>query len=186
VPFVLTAAAYIPLNHQSSSRVLDLPVDNAISVVPIFAVPYLAFVPIFWLTILVACVRNRHYLQLVLTATLVYAVSSLTYLLFQTHAPRPDSIPDDIGAGLVRYVYAHDRPYCDFPSEHASSAVMLGLYFVTAHSPLRVPAVALAIVVLASTLLIDQHTLVGMLGGALLAPLAWALVARLRRQFRPL
>jgi hypothetical protein len=58
---------------------------------------------------------------------------------------------------------------------------MFALYMNTARRPLRAPATALSLTVLPATLMTKQHTIAGMLGGALLAPAAWALVA----QFRP-
>ena len=175
------AAAYLPLNRRPHSRVLRIPADDAIPLVPILAVPYLAFLPIYWLTVIESCARDRNFAQLANTATLVYGVSNLTYLFFQTHVPRPNLDSDQPGAGLVRYIYSHDQPYCDFPSEHASSAVLLALHLHAARSPLRVPASGLSLSVLSATLLLKQHTIAGTLGGALLAPVAWALM---RRRYR--
>lgn len=181
----LTAAVYRPLNRRPHTRVLRVPADDALPLFPPIAVPYLAFLPIYWSTIVAACFRDRNFPQLALTGTLVYGVSNVTYLVFQTHVPRPD-VSGRPGAGIVRFIYAHDQPYCDFPSEHASSAVMFALYVHSVHSPLRVPATALALTVLPATLLTKQHTIAGMLGGALLAPAAWLLVLRLRgAQLRP-
>lgn len=180
------AAAYVPLNRRPHPRVLKLPLDDSLPLVPILSVPYLLFLPLYWGTVAVACLRNRNYTQLVLTATLVYGVSNLTYLFFQTHMPRPDRLPTTPGSDLLRFVYSHDEPYCDFPSEHASSAVMFALYFHALRSPLRGPATGLAASVLLATLLLKQHTLAGTVAGALLAPAAWVVVLRLRRaQFRP-
>lgn len=182
----LTAAVYRPLNRRPHDRVLKVGADDALPLFPPIAVPYLAFLPVYWSTVVRACIRDRNFEQLALTATLVYAVSNLTYLFLQTHAPRPDPVPDGPGAELIRFIYSHDRPYCDFPSEHASSAVMLALYCHSIRSPLRGPGTGLALTVLLATLLTKQHTIVGTLGGAVLAPVAWLLVLRLRRaQFRP-
>jgi membrane-associated phospholipid phosphatase len=175
---VLAAVAYWPLNRRPHRRTLQVPADEAIPLVPIFAVPYLAFLPIYWLAVLDSCLRDRNFRQLADTAILVYGVSNLTYLFFQTHAPRPDTVPDKPGAGLVRNIYSHDRPYCDFPSEHASQAVMFALHLHALRSPLRVPASGLSLTVLSATLLLKQHTIVGTAGGALLAPLVWALLLR--------
>jgi hypothetical protein len=175
----LTVAAYRPLNRRPHPRVLRIPADDALPLVPLIAVPYLAFLPIYWSSVVRACFRDRNFPQLALTAILVYGVSNVTYLFFQTHVPRPD-VRDEPGARLVRFIYSHDQPYCDFPSEHASSAIMFALYVHSVRSPLRVPATALSLTVLPATLLTKQHTIAGMLGGALLAPAAWMLVLRLR------
>jgi hypothetical protein len=45
VLLVLTAAAYRPLNRRPSSRVLRVPADDALPLVPIITVPYVAFLP---------------------------------------------------------------------------------------------------------------------------------------------
>jgi hypothetical protein len=175
---LLMAVIYLPLNRRAHDRVLKTPVDERIPLVPILAVPYLAFLPIYWSTVLDAFRRDRDFAQLADTATLVYGISNLTYLLFQTHMPRPQSIPDAPGAGLLRYVYSHDEPYCDFPSEHSSSAVMFALHLHATNSPLRTPGTALSATVLAATLMLKQHTVAGTLGGTLLALPAWAVVRR--------
>jgi hypothetical protein len=180
---LLTAAAYRPLNRRPSRRVLWTKADDAIPLLPALTFPYLAFLPVYWGTIVAACLRDdRRFGQLALTASLVYTTSNVVYLVFQTHMPRPDEVPDGPGAWLLRRVYEQDEPYCDFPSEHASSAVMLALYVNAAHRPGRVPVTALALSVLPATLVTKQHTIAGMLGGATLAALAWPLVGR---QLRP-
>jgi len=178
---VLMAALYRPLNKRPHQRVLSVPIDRRLPMVPPLAVPYLAFLPIYWFTVLRAFAKDREFEQLATTATIVYGVSNLTYLVYQTHMPRPTEIPGVPGASLVRLVYSHDNPYCDFPSEHASSAMMFVLHLRATGSPFLVAGGALSTLVLAATLLLKQHTIIGTAGGATLAPVVWAAVARARR-----
>jgi hypothetical protein len=183
---VLTAAAYRPLNMRPSARVLRIGADDAIPLVPLATIPYLVFLPVYWGTVVVAGVRgDRLFPRLALAGVVAYATSNVVYLAFQTHMPRPP-VPDELGASLLRFVYEQDRPYCDFPSEHAASAILFALYVNAARRPLRRPATVLAVAVLPATLMTKQHTVAGMVGGALVAALSWGLVARLRRdQLKP-
>lgn len=178
VMLALAAWAYEPLNHHiGSTHNLATSVDRQIPVVPLFALPYLAFIPLFWLLTIYALITDRDFLQLCLTAILVYTCSDIVFVIFHTIAPRPH-----LGTGsldqLVRFIYAHDEPYNDLPSEHVSSALMFGLYFFAVNSRWRIPLGLYALSVVASTLLVKQHTIAGASGGVLLAIAAWLIIRR--------
>lgn len=176
---VLLALAYEPLNHHiGGTHDLATSLDHQIPVISLFAIPYLVFLPLFWLLVLYALLTNRLFAQLALTAIVVYACSDVVFATFHTFAPRPH-----IGTGflneLVHFIYSHDEPYNDLPSEHTSSAVMFGLYFFATRNSWRVPLALFALLVVASTLFVKQHTIAGAAGGVLLAILAWITVSRL-------
>lgn len=185
VVLVLVGLAYEPLNHHiGGTHDLATALDRDIPVIPIFAIPYIAFLPLFWLLVIYSLVTNRLFAQLALTAIAVYTFCDVVFVTFHTFAPRPH-----IGMGfqndLVRFIYAHDEPYNDLPSEHTSSAVMFALYFFAVRYRWRALLAVFALSVVASTLLVKQHTIAGASSGVLLAIVAWLVISRLRGRLMP-
>lgn len=164
---------YFPLNHGSTHiHTLTRSWNNDLPVVPVFAVPYLVFLPVFWLTAAYAFFWGRDFAMFALSIAIVYFVSDLVYVLYPTYMPRPDQVVGFL-SGLVRYVWAHDDPYNDFPSEHASSALLLALYLWPKGRVLRNAGLTLAVLVIPATMLIKQHSVVGAIGGVALAAITW-------------
>ncbi len=168
----------MPLNHSSSPHVLTAALNREIPLVTPFAVPYIPFLPIFWLTVLYAYLSDRRFVLLAGTALVVYTASDIVYATFQTYVPRPH-----VGTGLfpdlVKFIYSHDHPYNDLPSEHASSATMLALYFFALRHKWRYLVAAGSLVVVLSTLFVKQHSVAGAAGGVVLAIVSWITVDRL-------
>jgi membrane-associated phospholipid phosphatase len=180
VALIAVSLAYWPLNHATTNmHIVYTVADRHISVVAPFALPYLIFIPAYWLTVLWAFITGRSFARLALAGLLVGLVSASMYYAFQTFVPRPHLAGSGWATELVRYIYAHDRPYNDLPSGHASSAVLFALYYVTRESRWRVAALLLAAAVVASTIFIKQHSLAGTLGGIGVAAAAWVVVGRL-------
>jgi hypothetical protein len=178
---IIVALGYLPLNHYfSDTHNLATAIDRKVPVVPVFAVPYIIFLPLFWLLLLYALLANRLFTLLATAALIVYGCSDLVFATFHTFAPRPHIGPGLLNE-LVHFVYKHDKPYNDLPSEHASSAVLFALYFYAVGSRRwSIPCAILAGLVVASTIFIKQHTIAGASGGVLLAVVAWGLVLQLR------
>ena len=177
---LVSALLYFPLNHGPlHPHILTTSLDGDLPVVPLFAVPYIAFLPIFWLTVVYAFIKGRDFAALALAIAFVYLASNLVFALYPTYMPRPHHVVGFL-SGLVRYVYTHDRPYNDFPSEHAGSAVLLALYLWPHGRLLRGTGLILAGLVIPATVLIKQHSVAGAVGGVILATVAWLALAHAR------
>jgi hypothetical protein len=177
---LVSALLYFPLNHGSPhTHILTASLNGDLPVVPIFAVPYIVFLPIFWLTVVYAFVNGRDFAAFALCIAFVYLVSDLAYALYPTYVPRPHHVAGFLSE-LVRFVYAHDRPYNDFPSEHTSSAVLLAFYLWPHGRLLRGAGLILAGLVLPATVLIKQHSVAGAAGGVILATATWFALAYTR------
>jgi hypothetical protein len=175
-----SALLYFPLDHASPhTHVLTASLNGELPVVPLFAIPYLVFLPIFWLTVLYAFVKGSDFAVFALSITIVYSVSNLVYALYPTYMPRPHHVAGFLSE-LVRFVYAHDHPYNDFPSEHASSAALLALYLWPRGRLLRGAGLILAGLVIPATMLIKQHSVAGAVGGVILATVTWFALAYAR------
>jgi membrane-associated phospholipid phosphatase len=175
----VTTLLYFPMNHAfADQHVLTTGLDADLPLVPVFAVPYLLFLPLFWATVLYSLVTDRGFTQLALAIIVAYLVSDVVYLVFHTYMPRPADVSGAF-SGLVDYVYSHDHPYNDFPSEHASSATILAAFAWRYTKRWGVVALVFAVLVVLATVFIRQHSLAGALGGVCLGVVAWALAAPL-------
>jgi hypothetical protein len=178
---IVSALLYFPLNHESPHpHILTTSLNDALPVVPLFAIPYLVFLPVFWLTAVYAFIKRQDFAAFALAIAVVYLVSDLAYALYPTYVPRPHHVAGFLSQ-FVRYVYAHDHPYNDFPSEHASSAVLLALYLWPRGRLLRSAGLILAGLVIPATVLIKQHSVAGAAGGVILAAVAWFALAYTRQ-----
>jgi hypothetical protein len=176
-----SALLYFPLDHASPhTHILTASLNGDLPVVPLLAIPYLVFLPIFWLTVLYAFVKGPDFAIFALSITIVYSVSNLVYALYPTYMPRPHHVAGFLSE-LVRFVYAHDHPYNDFPSEHASSAALLALYLWPRGRLLRGAGLILAGLVIPATMLIKQHSVAGAAGGVILAAVTWFALVYARR-----
>jgi uncharacterized membrane-anchored protein YitT (DUF2179 family) len=172
---VAAALAYIPINQAAGgASSLAGSLDKHLPTLPLFVVPYLLFLAVFWLTLAYSLITGHDFLRLILAAIAVYVASDLFYLVYQTYMPRPQHIT----SGLLDFVYRHDRPYCDVPSQHAASAVIFALYWWSYGGRIRWITASFAGSVIAATVLIKQHSVAGMLSGVVLGVAAWFLVTR--------
>ncbi|MGO9319259.1 MAG: phosphatase PAP2 family protein [Solirubrobacteraceae bacterium] len=171
----LALVAYFPLDHRSTGvHDLATSADAWIPFVPLFAIPYLAFLSVLPIGLLAGLCSGRDVTQVAVALTIAFVVSDACFVLYPTYAPRPEMF-SGWGSSVVRFIFAHDAPYNDFPSEHVASAVLFVLYGRRFTGGTRIAMMALAVLVVPSTVLIRQHTLLGALGGFVLALVAWRL-----------
>jgi membrane-associated phospholipid phosphatase len=156
--------------------------DSRIPFEPPFAVPYILFLPVFFIVALAAFLSNRRFKSLALTIIVVYGVSYLFFYFFQTMVIRPAVTGNDIFAGLVRHIYSSDRPYNDFPSTHSSSATIMAMYFFLTPTRWlwRLLAAVFAVVVVLSTLFVKQHYIADAAGGVTLGAITTMAIFRWR------
>ncbi len=181
-------AVYYPLNRRAGSdHVLATALDRALPFIPVFAVPYLLFLIVLPVALL-AGLRGRHDITRVAVALImVFVVSDIVFFVYPTYAPRPARV-NGLASGLLRWIYRHDAPLNDFPSEHVASAYIFAQYMSGWRGFVRVAGLVLAALTTVATVLIRQHTLLGATGGLVLGALAWqasgAVVRRLARPAR--
>jgi len=177
--YLLSTLLYLKTNRLAANAgraiVFKLPIDDRIPFVPAFVFPYFAWFLLvagvfLWLIFDRSQGRriDRHTAAIVLTM----ALSSLVFLIFPTHVPRPELTGSDLPTRLVRVIYAADEPYNCFPSLHVAIALLNGLSLFR-YGPRRIwfrlPFTLLVILIMLSTLLIRQHYLPDLIGGLVLA-----------------
>lgn len=175
---LLSAAIYLPINQSASGGFnLSSTLEQHIPLIPVFAIPYLLFLPLFWATSLYALNKNKDFFRLVNVMIIVFTLSNIFYLLVSTYAPRPKEVTGWLH-GLVSYIYSHDKPYCDLPSEHVSMAIIFGLYWWSNSKKYRWYAVAFSISVILATVFIKQHSVIGAIAGMGLGAGVWFVVSK--------
>ncbi len=157
---------YASLNHGPDRIFLRTPLDQAIPVVPVFALPYVSLTP--YIAISMAALlllRVRLFRSAAMAMILAWLVSYAFYFFLQSYVDRPSVSGTDPLSALVRLVYASDQPYNDFPSLHTSLATIVAIHWWRFDRRAGWAATAWSVLIIASTLLIHQHYLADVGGG---------------------
>jgi len=96
---IVSLALIRPSSHQSHLRIaqsrpnrifLETPLDRALPVVPIFAIPYLSLIPYIGVSLIVFLFsRVRVYRSAALTMIIVWFISYAFYFFLQSYVARP-------------------------------------------------------------------------------------------------
>jgi len=166
--------SYEPLNHATASvHVLRSPLDAALPFVPLMAIPYLLFLPfVLGTLVLFALADWARFRTLALAVILAALAADLAFIAFQTYVARPPVVGDDLGARLLRAVYAGDQPYNGFPSLHVAFSTLCLIAYARWRRGYALAALPLVAAIIAATVLIRQHYLADVAGGLTLAALA--------------
>jgi membrane-associated phospholipid phosphatase len=144
---------------------LNTGLDSSIPFVPVFSIPYLLFLPVFWLLFLYAFIKDKKFIALAVTIIVVHLISYLFFAFYQTEVIRPQIVGAGLLNDLVRFVYGHDAPYNDFPSLHSALAAVMAAYFIITKSKWTIISALFSFLVVLSTLFIKQHYLADVIFG---------------------
>lgn len=183
IPAILgTNLIYEPLNHGPNRIFLETPLDRALPVVPIFAIPYVSLIPYIGVSLLAFLfVRARVYRSAAIAMIVVWFVSYACYFLLQSYIARPAITGTDPFSAMVRGVYASDRPYNDFPSLHTSLSTIIAIHWWRIDRRIGIAAAIWTALIVLSTVLIKQHYLADIVSGLALAGVTSWLVMRITR-----
>lgn len=174
---ILVSASYYLFNHPTNNlHILSTNLDNQIPFISTFVIPYIIFIPLFWLIFVYAFLTNdKNFKTLAITIIIIHLISYLIYALYQTYIPRPYIIENGLTFDLVRWIYSHDAPYNDFPSLHSTLATILAMFYLK--NKWNWVIIFFAIIVILSTLFIKQHFIVDALGGIFLGMVVYLIVS---------
>jgi membrane-associated phospholipid phosphatase len=183
IPAILgTNLIYEPLNHGPNRIFLETPLDRALPVVPIFAIPYISLIPYIGVSLLAFLFfRVRVYRSAAITMIIVWFISYAFYFFLQSYIARPPITGTDPFSGMVRSIYAADQPYNDFPSLHTSLSTIIAIHWWRLDSRIGIPAAIWTALIVASTVLVKQHYLADVAFGLLLAAVTSLIVMRATR-----
>src|SRR4029077_13146483 len=109
---------------------LETPLDRALPVVPVFAIPYVSLIPYIGLILIAFLFFSvRLYRSAAITMIIVWFISYAFYFFLQSYIARPQITGTDPFSGIIRSIYASDRPYNDFPSLHTSLSTIVAIHW---------------------------------------------------------
>jgi membrane-associated phospholipid phosphatase len=183
IPAILgTNLIYDGLNHGPNRIFLESPLDRALPVVPIFAIPYVSLIPYIGVSLLAFLFfRIRVYRSAAITMIVVWFISYAFYFFLQSYIARPAITGTDPFSGMIRGIYASDQPYNDFPSLHTSLSTIIAIHWWRVDRRYGVAATIWTTLIVMSTVLIKQHYLADVGGGLVLAGVTSWVVIRTTR-----
>jgi membrane-associated phospholipid phosphatase len=183
IPAILgTNLIYDALNHGPNRIFLETPLDRALPVVPIFAIPYVSLIPYIGVSLVAFLFfRVRIYRSAALTMIIVWFISYGFYFFLQSYIARPQITGIDPFSAIIRTIYASDQPYNDFPSLHTSLSTVIAIHWWRLDRRIGIPAAIWTALIVASTVLVKQHYLADVAGGLVLAAVTSLLVMRATR-----
>src|ERR1700676_2099574 len=183
IPAILgTNLIYELLNHGPYRIFLETPLDSALPLAPIFAIPYVSLIPYIGVSLLAFLfIRVRVYRSAAITMIIVWFVSYACFFFLQSYVARPNIAGTDPFSAMVRGVYAIDRPYNDFPSLHTSLSTIIAMHWWRIDRRAGIAAAAWTGLIVMSTVLIKQHYLADLAGGLALGVTGSWLAMRVTR-----
>jgi len=162
-----------------SMEVNSLPmwVDNYIPLWTPAILGYALYFPLCLLTFLI--IRDENILRKGIKVFIFTAlVTDLLFLIYPAYMPKPGLEVANVFDGLVAWVWRVDTNANAFPSQHVAFAVVCALVLSRAFKGKALYFVALATVISVSTMLVKQHYIWDVIGGGLIAIIAYYFVFR--------
>lgn len=172
---------YVLLNNGDGEvHSLITSIDRSIPLVEAFVIPYLIWYPFILFTMLYLCIKDRQNYYVTLIAYVFgLLVCYVTYVLFQTHVPRPVLVDDGIFTQILKIVYHNDQPFNAFPSIHVlSSYLMMKAIHMSPVKNWRNQLIvhSFSSMIILSTLFVKQHVILDVVAGILVAEFLYRVV----------
>lgn len=177
---VFASCIYFILNFPHEIvNVVKIFLDDHIPRLPVFAIPYIAFLPWFWGVVVWVWLKNKSFGQLAISIIIVNLIASIVYIMFQTHVPREVITSNDVFSEILKFIYSSDRAYNGFPSLHSGLSAVVATYFVILKNKRAWMFVAMAGLIVISTLFTKQHFVLDAISGVTLGVLVTYIVFRI-------
>jgi membrane-associated phospholipid phosphatase len=182
VLLVLLVPFYVLIGDLTRGRTVHVPAlpwDRVVPLQPGWALVY-GSLYLFLIVLPVFVVRQQEHIRRTVSAyLLVWTGAYVCFLVYPTVAPRPAAL---IGKGFVVWglqrLYSADTPYNCFPSIHVAHSFVSALACYPVHRRVGIAATVCALLVALSTLFAKQHYILDVLGGMLLAGVAYVAFLR--------
>ena len=162
---------YFPINQNVQGGITTyLPIDDQITLSPIWAIPYLLSI-LWWVGALIWATFKMEYMRFVhlsLCLSITILISYLVYILFPTYVDRPKIVDQDFLSQLVLFIYGNDKPYNALPSGHTYTTLIISIFWFYWLPKQSYLWIAIAILVILSTLFTKQHAILDLLTASIL------------------
>lgn len=154
--------------------------DAKIPFVEWFILPYMSWMLVLYASFIYMAIHAREiYWRTLIIYNIAVMAGNVCFRLFPTYVPRPDIPNHGRIDALVNYLYQADAPYNCFPSIHCLTSYLLFITLqrqLNAKAPLRMIMSVILWLIIASTVLVKQHSLLDVVGGIAFAELVYRLV----------
>lgn len=134
---------------------------------------------LFLIILPVLAVREAEHLRRTVYAYLaVWITAYVCFVAYPTVLPRPEVLGDGFAVWVLRFLYSADPPYNCLPSLHVAHSFVSALAVYRVHRGVGIAAVLCACLVGVSTVFCKQHYVLDVVGGVLLASIAYAIFLR--------
>ncbi len=162
---------YFPINQNVQGGITTyLPIDDQITLSPIWAIPYLLSI-LWWVGAIIWAtfkMEYKRYVHFALCLSLTIVISYAVYILFPTYVDRPKIVDQDFLSQLVIFIYGNDKPYNALPSGHTYTTLIISIFWYYWLPKQRYLWIAIAILVILSTLFTKQHAILDLLTASIL------------------
>jgi len=163
---------YFPINQNVQGGITTyLPIDTHITLSPIWVIPYLLSI-LWWIGALIWAAFKMEYMRFVhfsLCLSLTIVISYAVYILFPTYVDRPEILDQDFLSQLVLFIYGNDKPHNALPSGHTYTTLIISIFWYYWLPKQRYLWIAIAILVILSTLFTKQHAVLDLITASILA-----------------
>ena len=163
---------YFPINQNMGGGITTyLPIDAHITLSPIWAIPYLLSI-LWWVGAIIWAtfkMEYKRYVHFALCLSLTIVISYAVYILFPTYVDRPKIVDQDFLSQLVIFIYGNDRPYNALPSGHTYTTLIISIFWYYWLPKQIYLWIAIAILVILSTLFTKQHAVLDLITASILA-----------------
>lgn len=175
---------YAQLNNPGrGAHSLITDIDQGIPFIKIFILPYVTWYIFMFLTLCYLCFKDRAtYYKTLIALDTGLSACYLVYFFYQTTVPRPELTGKDVLTEMVSFVYNLDRPFNCFPSIHALTSYLMMKAIgnsCTKNTTNYFTVNGIAVLIIASTLLVKQHVILDVLSAILLGEMVFKLVDNL-------
>lgn len=144
-------------------------IDNLLPFNQYFIVPYLLWYAFLPGMLIYFCFKEPElYKKQLWVINSGILICYITYILFQTHVPRPIILESDFFCELVKTMYSQDNPYNAFPSIHVLTcySILMGCQQLLPEKPVLMTAgICTSLLIIIATLFLKQHVIFDVIAG---------------------
>jgi membrane-associated phospholipid phosphatase len=159
------------MNWLDNGTTVEIWLDQYVPFWPIWALPYVLSILWWGVAALWAYLKMEDSLYVAFIIGWISAclIGYAIFIFYPNYMIRPQVTGTGWAEWLIRFIYANDRTYNAFPSQHLWDTVIISLIWSRWKPKWRWPLWGFTLIVAMSTLFTGQHWIMDVIGGILLA-----------------